>query len=176
MKHALAILLILAVALTLWVLAERRNPPGSAGSVGFELIDLQGRELDLAKYRGKVILVNFWATWCQPCRIEIPWLIEFQEKYAGRGFTVLGVAMDDEGRSVVEPWLANERFELDGRQVSVNYPILIGNEAVEKQFDGLLGLPTSVLITRDGTRVKRFIGLIQHDVLQEEIEKLLANP
>ena len=65
--------------------------------------DLDGKEVSLEDYKGKVVLVNFWATWCEPCRVEIPWLIEMQQKYGSKGFTVLGVAMDEEGKSVVSP-------------------------------------------------------------------------
>lgn len=135
--------------------------------------DLRGQPLDLEQYKGQVVLVNFWATWCQPCRIEIPWFIEFQERYGGQGFTVLGVALDDEGAAVVEPYVENERFAVNGVERAINYPILIGGPAVEKQFNGIWAMPTSVLIARDGTRVKRFIGLVNHDLLKEEIEKLL---
>lgn len=138
-----------------------------------QIQDLRGAPIDLEKYKGKVVLVNFWATWCQPCRIEIPWFIEFQEKYGPQGFTVLGVAMDDEGAAVVTPYVEEERFIVNGEPRAINYPILIGGPAVERQFNGIMGLPTSVLIDRNGTRVKRFIGLVDHDLLKEEIEKLL---
>lgn len=135
--------------------------------------DLEGKDVSLDQYKGKVVLVNFWATWCAPCRIEIPWFIEFQRKYGARGFTVLGVAMDDEGKSVVEPYVRDENFELEGKQLAINYPILLGNDDVAQKFGGLIGIPTSVLISRDGKIVKRFIGLVNHDNLVKEIEALL---
>lgn len=75
---------------------------------------LQGGDLPLASLRGKVVLVNFWATWCVPCREEIPWLIEFQDKYASQGFTILGVAMDDGGKKVVDPFVRKTEFPVDG--------------------------------------------------------------
>ncbi len=164
---------LLAGVMLLAGCSRSANRGDATEAAEIEMIDLRGGPLDLEPYKGKVVLVNFWATWCSPCRVEIPWLIEFQEKYADRGFTVLGVAMDDEGRSVVQPYVEQERFELNGRQVAINYPILIGGEAVERQFDGLIGLPTSILIARDGTRVKRVIGLINHERLAKEIEELL---
>jgi thiol-disulfide isomerase/thioredoxin len=135
--------------------------------------DLQGKDVPLASYKGKVVLVNFWATWCEPCRIEIPWMIEFQQKYGGRGFTVLGVAMDDEGKSAVEPFIEKQQFDVDGKQATMNYPILLGNDDIAQKFGGLIGIPTSVLISKDGKIVKRFIGLINHDTLEKEIGGLL---
>src|SRR5437773_8762782 len=78
----------------------------SAPEVTFK--DLNGKDATLAQYKGKVVLVNFWATWCDPCYIEIPWLIEMQQKYEAKGFTVLGISMDEEGKAAVDPFLAKE--------------------------------------------------------------------
>jgi len=155
-----------------------RKPQAAATSdravaPGVKVKDLEGRDVTLEQFKGKVVLVNFWATWCEPCRIEIPWFVEFQEKYGPRGFTVLGVAMDDEGKSVVEPFVKKEEFDLDGRKVKINYPILLGNDALAEQLGGLIGLPTTVVISRDGKVVKRFLGLVSHDLVVEQIEGLL---
>jgi thiol-disulfide isomerase/thioredoxin len=135
--------------------------------------DLNGADVSLAKYRGKVVLVNFWATWCEPCRVDIPWLIEFQNKYGARGFTVLGMAMDDGGKKDVDPFVRDERFDVDGQKLAMNYPILIGNDDVSDKFGGLLGLPTSVLISRDGKKIKTFIGLVDHEKFVNAIEAQL---
>jgi len=135
--------------------------------------DLDNRDIRLGDYQGKVVLVNFWATWCDPCRIEIPWLIEMQEKYGPRGFTVLGVAMDEEGKPVVAPFVAKERYEVNGQKRPMNYPIVIGNETVADKFGGLLGYPTSVLISRDGKQIKRITGLISYDEMSKAIEGAL---
>src|ERR1700680_3095172 len=110
--------------------------------------DLDGKDTSLADYNGKVVLVNFWATWCDPCREEIPELIDMQQKYGPRGFTVLGVAMDEEGKSVVAPFVARERFDVGGQKLTMNYPIVIGTDAIADKFGGLLGYPTSFLISR----------------------------
>lgn len=174
MKKALLILLGLAVIVTGVVIAERRGG-------GVELPDapdvtmknLAGRDVRLHDLRGKVVLVNFWATWCAPCKIEIPWFIEFQDKYGPQGFTVLGVAMDDEGAQVVEPYFRDERFDVNGADRQINYPILLGNEEIDRQFGGLIGLPTTIVISRDGKIVKRFIGLVNHEYIVKEIEGLL---
>jgi cytochrome c-type biogenesis protein len=132
--------------------------------------DLDGKEISLASYKGKVVLVNFWATWCEPCRIEIPWLIEMQQKYGAKGFTVLGVAMDEEGKSAVAPFLAKETFDVNGKKFSMGYPIVLGSDAAADKFGGLLGYPTSFLISKDGRILKKEQGLIDYDALTKEIE------
>ena len=137
------------------------------------LKDLEGKDLSLSQYRGKVVLVNFWATWCEPCQVEIPWLIEIQQKYAAKGFTVLGIAMDEEGAKVVTPWVSKERFDVNGAKSQMNYPIVIGNDAAADKFGGLLGYPTSVLITRDGKIVKRITGIISSEEISKSIESQL---
>jgi thiol-disulfide isomerase/thioredoxin len=137
------------------------------------LKNLDGKDLSLAQYKGKVVLVNFWATWCEPCQVEIPWLIEMQQKYAARGFTVLGIAMDEEGASVVTPWVNKERFDVNGSKSQMNYPIVIGDDAAADKFGGLLGYPTSVLISRDGKVIKRITGIISYDEISKSIESQL---
>jgi thiol-disulfide isomerase/thioredoxin len=137
------------------------------------LKDLDGKDVSIAQLKGKVVLVNFWATWCEPCRFEIPWLIEMQQKYGAKGFTVLGIAMDGEGRSVVAPWVQKERFDVNGAKSQMNYPIVIGNDDAADKFGGLFGYPTSVLIGRDGKQIKRITGLIDKDEISQIIESQL---
>ncbi|HWY27178.1 MAG TPA: TlpA disulfide reductase family protein [Candidatus Angelobacter sp.] len=137
--------------------------------------DLQGKDVPLASFKGKVVVVNFWATWCEPCRVEIPWMIDFQQKFGDKGFTLLGVAMDEEGKSVVEPFVQKTQFDVDGHNMTMNYPIVLGNDDLAAKFGGLIGLPTSVVISRDGKVAKRFIGLVSHDQLEKTIQSLL-NP
>lgn len=151
---------------------ETRNLP-DASDVAMPALD--GGEVRLSQFRGQVVLLNFWATWCGPCRIEIPWFIEFQRKYASQGFTVLGLALDENSR-VVGPWIEKERFEVDGEPTAVNYPILLGNDDIASHFGGYIGLPTTLVISRDGKIAKRFIGLVSHNLIQAEIEKQLAMP
>jgi len=151
--------------------ATANSAPAPAPDV--TLKDLDGKDLSLAQYKGKVVLVNFWATWCEPCQVEIPWLIEIQQKYAAKGFTVLGIAMDEEGARVVTPWVQKERFDVNGSKSQMNYPIVIGNDAAADKFGGLLGYPTSLLVTRDGKIVKRITGLISYDEITKSIESQL---
>jgi thiol-disulfide isomerase/thioredoxin len=137
------------------------------------LKDLDGKEVSLEQYRGKVVLVNFWATWCEPCQVEIPWLIEMQQKYSAQGFTILGIAMDEDGASIVTPWVQKERFDVNGTKSAMNYPIVIGNDAAADKFGGLLGYPTSVLISRDGKILKRITGIITPEEISKSVESQL---
>src|SRR6266403_1186831 len=100
--------------------------------------DLEGKDVPLSSFKGKVVLINFWATWCEPCYIEIPWLIEMQQKYESKGFTVLGISMDEDGKSAVAPFIAKERFNVNGQKLPMNYPIVIGYEEVTKAIESQL--------------------------------------
>jgi thiol-disulfide isomerase/thioredoxin len=135
--------------------------------------NLQDQDVSLAGLKGKVVVVNFWATWCEPCRVEIPWMIGFQQKYADKGFTILGVAMDEEGKSVVAPYVQSTQFDVNGHSMTMNYPIVLGNDDLASKFGGLIGFPTTVVISRDGKLQKRFIGLADEDELEKQIKALL---
>jgi thiol-disulfide isomerase/thioredoxin len=137
------------------------------------LKDLDGKDVSLSGYKGKVVLVNFWATWCEPCRVEIPWLIEMQKKYGDKGFVILGIALDEEGKSVVAPFVAKERFDVNGQKLPMSYTILIGNDDAADKFGGLFGYPTSILISRDGKQIKRVTGMISPDEMDKAVESQL---
>jgi cytochrome c biogenesis protein CcmG/thiol:disulfide interchange protein DsbE len=131
----------------------------------FSLKDAAGRTVRLSDFRGRVVLLNFWATWCGPCQIEIPWFVEFEKQYQARGLTVLGVSMDDDGWKAVRPFLAAR---------NVNYPILLGNEEVNQLYGGIDSLPTTLVIGRDGRTEFYHQGLIPKSEYQTEIVQLLA--
>lgn len=185
MKKVLLIIGTVAVLIGVTVYADKATrvsvktkgatPDAAAGTPAPEVTfkDLDGKEVPLESYRGKVVLVNFWATWCEPCQIEIPWLIEMQQKYSAKGFVILGVDVDDEGNKEVSAFLAKERFEVNGQKLPMNYPVLRGNDAVADKFGGLLGYPTSFLISRDGKIVKKVQGLISYDEIAKAIESQL---
>ena len=135
--------------------------------------DLDGKDVRLDSFKGKVVLVNFWASWCEPCQVEIPWLIEMQQKYASQGFTVLGVDVDDESSTTVSGYCTKERFNVNGEKLLINYPILRGDDAVADKFGGLLGYPTTFLISRDGKIVKKTQGLIDYEEITKAIESQL---
>lgn len=135
-----------------------------------KLKDLQGKEISLADLKGKVVFVNFWATWCGPCQEEIPSLIDMQNKYASKGFTVLGIAMDDEGQSVVAPFVAKEKYDVNGQKLLINYPIVIGSDEAADKFGGILGYPTSFLISRSGKQIMKFQGPPDPVIIEKAVE------
>lgn len=133
----------------------------------FTLTDATGATVKLSDQKGKVVLLNFWATWCGPCKVEIPWFMSFQQQYKDRNFTVLGVAFDDDGWTAVKPYIAEHK---------INYRVLVGNDALDKAYGGVESLPTTFLIGRDGRIASKHVGLVSKATYQEEISRLLAAP
>lgn len=165
-----AVVFAFAVATLAGALSGCKTAPKTELNVAFQNSHGTSVSLRLAcsnncvpSLKGKVVLVNFWATWCDPCRAEIPSLIDFQKKNADKGFTLLGVAMDEDGARVVQPFVQKTRFDVDGRQLTMNYPIVIGSDSVADKFGGLIGYPTSVLLTRDGKVAKRILGPVTEE-------------
>ncbi len=142
----------------------------AAPEVSFQNLD--GQTVSLSAYRGKVVLVNFWGTWCEPCLSEIPSLIKFQQEYGSKGFTVLGVAMED-GKATVASFVAKPQFDVDGQKVAMNYPVVLGNQDVASKFSCCIGFPTSYIISKDGKLVQKVIGPINPQSVNELIQKLL---
>ncbi len=149
------------------------NPAVAPLAPDVTMKDLRDKDVPLSQYKGKVVLVNFWATWCEPCRDEIPLLIELQQKYGGQGFVVLGVAMDEDGKKAVVPYVEHERFDVNGKKEAMSYTILIGTDEVVHKFGGLIGFPTSFLISRDGRQVERITGRLDYDPIEKSIKSLL---
>ena len=150
--------------------ANKAASTGAAPEAPVAIPTLDGATTTLEQYKGKVVLVNFWATWCDPCKTEIPWLIDFNHKYGPKGLVVLGVAMDDEGKKVVEPWVKAKHFDVNGQQETMDYPILLGNDKIADKFGGILGLPTSMLYSRDGRKIKTIVGLINYEELSKTLD------
>jgi thiol-disulfide isomerase/thioredoxin len=150
-----------------------KETSSAAVEASVQIPTMDDTNTSLDQYKGKVVLVNFWATWCAPCRIEIPWLIEFNEKYGPKGLVILGVAMDDEGKQVVQPYVRDRRFDVNGHPEAMNYPILLGNSKIAEKFGGILGMPTSMLYSRKGKKVKTIVGLIDHDDLSKTLDSQL---
>jgi peroxiredoxin len=129
----------------------------------FSLVDLSGTRVSLSEYRGKVVLLDFWATWCDPCKTEIPHFAEMQNRYGPQGFQVIGVSMDDAEKPVRE-------FQQDFK---MNYPVAMGNADLADHYGGILGLPITFVIDRQGRIVARHVGATDASVFEAEIRKLL---
>lgn len=131
----------------------------------FTLAQLDGKPLQLSSYRGKVVLLDFWATWCDPCRDEIPQFVELQQKYEKQGLQIVGVSMDD-SIDPVRPF---------AEKLRINYPIVMGNAKIGELYGGVLGLPIAFMIGRDGRIYRKHIGATNVTVFDTEIRHLLQN-
>jgi cytochrome c biogenesis protein CcmG/thiol:disulfide interchange protein DsbE len=142
----------------------------------FTLEDLSGRKVSLASYRGKAVLINFWATWCAPCKIETPWLIELRNQYAAQGFEILGISADDIDRG--DPQKLSDEKKAIARfveQMHMPYPVLIDGDALSKPYGGLDELPASFFVDRKGAVVAAQVGLTSKDEIEANIKKALGN-
>lgn len=130
----------------------------------FTLQSASGDTIRLSAYKGHVVLLNFWATWCHGCKTEIPWLVEFQDKYRSRGLAVVGVSMDDDGWKAVKPFVAEK---------GLNYPVVIGSDSLAKSY-GLTAMPMTFLIDRKGRIAATSVGIVDRTACEREIMQLLA--
>jgi cytochrome c biogenesis protein CcmG/thiol:disulfide interchange protein DsbE len=130
----------------------------------FSLEDSQGKAIKLSDFRGKVVLVDFWATWCHGCQTEIPWFMEFQNKYGSKGLAVVGISMDDDGWKSVKPFLAERK---------INYTVVVGNQDLEKLYS-VENPPVAVLVDREGRIAEAHEGVVERESFEKEIKSLLA--
>lgn len=191
MGRNIAVLVVVAIVVAAMIYAGKRNVQVSTGSTApngqvegkipagnavgkpapdFTLTTLDGKTVKLSDYRGKAVMVNFWATWCGPCKIEMPWFVDLHQQYAPQGFEILGVvSQDDSGKESIE------KFTKD---MGVNYPILLGNErtdAVSDAYGGLNGLPQTFFVDRGGTIVAQSLGLVGKGEIEDNIKKAMAS-
>ncbi len=154
-----------------------KSPLDGMPAPAFALEDLSGNEVSLASYRGKAVMINFWATWCTPCLIETPWLVELRNKYATQGFEVLGVDTqgDDVEKSDKANWDKDEAaVSKFVTQMKVNYPVLVGGDSISHAYGGLDDLPTSFFVDRSGKVVAATVGLSSEGDIEGNIKKALS--
>lgn len=138
---------------------------GARANYDFTVKDMDGKDVRLADFKGKVVMMNFFATWCGPCKIETPWFVELQQQYRDQGVVFLGVQIEDDPQ-LLKPFAA---------EYKVNYPMLVANERADLQeaFGPFWGIPVTVMIQRDGTICKRHSGLATKDQFEQDIKALL---
>lgn len=159
MKNLLiALLLVVTAVFTTSALAQHKAP-----NVVFKTAD--GKTYDLSKLTGKVVIVNFWATWCGPCRKEIPDFIEFYKNYKDKGVEILGVSLDREGWEKVTPFL---------KQTPINYPIVLGNGEIAGKFSKFNAIPTTFIIDKSGNIVDEHTGVMTRSQLEAKVKPLLS--
>jgi len=170
MRKVALLIIVIVIAVVVYE-GSRRSSHATGGHPGaidspapqFSLQDLDGKPLSLAGYQGKVVLLNFWATWCTPCRGEIPQFVEFQNNLGPQGLQLIGISMDDDAKPVHEFY----------QQFKMNYPVAIGNANLAESYGGVLGLPVTFLIGRDGRIAAKYVGATDLNALQQKIQSLL---
>ena len=176
---AFAFLLVLALSLAGCGGGSQKGAEGTSGSApaaggngepgtqapGYELADLTGKMVSDKEFAGKVVILDFWATWCPPCREEIPHFVQLQSKYRDQGLVIVGLSLDAGGAADVAPF---------AEEHNINYPMLIGNDVVAKAYGGVNSIPTTFVIDRTGKIVKRFVGFTPPEVFEQTIAPLLA--
>lgn len=144
----------------------------------FTLQDLNGKKVSLADYKGKAVLINFWATWCGPCKLETPWLVELRQQYASKGFEILGISSeadnltDDDKDGWAKDKAAISKF---AQQQHMQYPVLINGDSIAKDYGGLDAMPSSFYVDRNGIIVATQTGIVSKDEIEGKIQKSLAN-
>lgn len=150
------------------------NPLQGQMAPQFTLRDTSGKKVSLSDYKGKAVVLDFWATWCAPCKVEIPWLEQFHNQYAAQGLEILGVSEDD-----LDPddkaKLSEEKKDIAAKaaQLKINYPVLIDDASVSTPYGGVEGLPTTFFIDRSGKVVASTVGLAPRDTIEADIKKAL---
>ena len=148
--------------------AAKAQGDGSIGSQAaeFALADLSGKTVKLSDFKGKVVIVDFWATWCGPCRMEIPDFVRLQSKYREKGLAIVGLSLDADGASSVKPF-ADEH--------DINYTMLIANDETAKSYGGITAIPTTFVIDRQGRIVQKFLGAMSAKTFEDAIQPLLES-
>ncbi len=139
--------------------SEARKP-----APAWELKDVEGKVVKLSDFKGRVVILDFWATWCPPCRAEIPGFVALQKQYGEKGLTIIGVSLDEKGPKVVKPFM---------KKYSINYPIVMGDTKTQNAYGGIEGIPTTFVIDGDGMIVSKHVGFAEKSVFEKELKPLL---
>lgn len=145
--------------------ATRKSEGERNKAPGFTLKDLSGNAVKLSDFEGNVVLLNFWATWCGPCRVEIPEFIRLREQYHTRGFEIIGISLDDED--------AREGVAAFARRLNINYPIVIGTAETVEAYGPMNAIPTTLILDRQGRIHSRHLGMLTYDEVEKQIKPLL---
>jgi thiol-disulfide isomerase/thioredoxin len=167
-----SLLTVTAVAVYVALLGSRATgePSDTFADAGkpapaWTLTDISGKVIHSTDLKGKVVVLDFWATWCGPCRIEIPGFIALQKEYGDQGLTVIGASVDEGGPTVVKKFAG---------QIGINYPVGVADDSIQAAFGGIVGLPTTFIIDRQGRFVRKHLGLTDQSVFEAELKPLLA--
>jgi len=167
MKFRIVLISLILATTFLGCMRGQQTGPGSQvnnPAPDFSLTDLNGKTVTLSQYKGKVIILDFWATWCPPCRSEIPHFIDLYNRYQDKGLVIIGVALDEEGAKVVKPFVD---------EYKMNYPVLLGNADIQKAYGGIQGIPTTFIIDKNGKVVDMFTGYRDEPVFEKRIQALI---
>lgn len=156
---------LFVLIISLLVCVQCKAPSSASQLPDIKVKDLNGREFSLTEFQGKPLIVNFWATWCGPCRIEIPMLNEIHRKYASRGVVIVGISTDEDGAVSVKPFL---------KEVPIEYVTVLAGTDTEEKFGGILGLPSTFFFDKTGKQIAKAIGVQPREFFEEKISDMLS--
>lgn len=160
-KSSVALLgLVMLIMLAGTAFAAGKKPSFSLPSA------VDGSTISLNSYKGDVVVVNFFATWCPPCRMEIPSLVELREELKDKGFEIIGISVDEAGPKIVKRLID---------KMHITYPVVMSDDTVTRRFGGIMGIPVSFLLDKEGNIVHRYDGYVDHDVLKKAVNDLLGD-